>query len=137
MELTNLPKVYHEVGNTRFSCQYHVLFCTKYRRKVLSEEIIKDLLELIKEKEKEYDYQVLDMETSTDHVHLLLDISPERSPNNVVAKIKAYTSHVLRTRYRELCSRLPTLWTRVCFISTVGSVSLSDLDSFLSKQNKR
>ena len=72
-----------------------------------------------------------------DHVHLMLEISPEVSVYGVVKKIKGRTSHVLRETYQELRSRIPTLWTRVCLISSVGNVSLNDIETFLEEQRRR
>jgi putative transposase len=76
------------------------------------------------------------MEISADHVHLLLEIPPTVSVCTVVGKIKAHTSHVLREDHRELRTRIPTLWTRVSFISSLGNVALNDIEAFLEEQRK-
>ncbi len=74
------------------------------------------------------------MEVMSDHVHLLLDVDPRVGINSVVAKIKGYTSHELRKRFPYLKKRLPTLWTRSKFISTVGSVTLEVVQSYIESQ---
>ena len=53
MDIQNSPKSYKKTKNTTYSCQYHVIFCTKYRRSVLTEDIQSRLKELILEKQKE------------------------------------------------------------------------------------
>ena len=93
-----------------WSCQYHVVWCPKYRRKVLTGKIKERLEELIKEKQQEYMYNVLEMEIMPDHVHLLIEVSPKVGVYRVITKIKGYTSNVLRSEFKELRSRLPTLW---------------------------
>lgn len=65
-----------------------------------------------------------DMDILRDHIHMIIDVSPKRSVFTIVNMIKAYTSHELREEFRELKSKLPTLWTRSKFISTVGVVTL-------------
>ena len=60
-----------------YSCQYHVIFCPKYRRLVLKEKVVKRLRGLVLKKQQEYGYEVLDMEILSDHVHLLLDVNPK------------------------------------------------------------
>jgi putative transposase len=73
-----------------YSCQYHVIFYLKYRRKVLICDIEKRLKELILEKQEEYGYEVPDMEVMPDHVHLLLDADPMIGIITIVSKIKGY-----------------------------------------------
>jgi putative transposase len=62
-----------------YSCQYDVIFCLKYRRKVLTEDIASRLKSLIMEKQSEYQYDVLDMNIMLDHVHRLLDVNPRNT----------------------------------------------------------
>lgn len=86
------------------------------------------------EKQKEYGYDILDMEVMPNHVHLLLDIDPKRGVVTVVNLIKGYTSHELRNEYSTLKSRLPTLWTHSKFISSVGSVTLEVVKKYIEEQ---
>ena len=137
MELSNPSKSYQVSGNVVHSCQYHVLFCSKWRRKVLGEAIATHLRALVTEAQEEFGYRLLGMDVAPDHVHLLLEIPPDESVCSVVGKIKARTSHVLRENYQELRSRIPTLWTRVNLISTVGNVALTDIETFLEEQRRR
>ena len=82
-------------------------------------------------------YEVLEMEVMPDHVHLLLDIHPKIGVFNVVNKMKGYTSKVLRSEFASLRSRLPCLWTRTKFISTVGSVSLARVKQYIEGQKNK
>jgi len=134
MGIKNSSKKYHSDGRMIYSCQYHVIFCPKYRRSVLVDDIEKRLKELILEKQKEYGYEVLDMETMPDHVHLLLDIDPKKGVVTVVNMIKGYTSHELRKEFSTLRSKLPTLWTHSKFISSVGSVTLEVVNKYIEEQ---
>lgn len=117
-----------------FSCQYHVIFCPKYRRKVLIDGVDNRLKQLIREKEDEYGYHALEMEVMPDHVHLLIDVEPSRAITEIVNMIKGYTSHVLREEYPQLRRRLPTLWTRSKFISSVGAVTLEVVKRYIDEQ---
>ena len=137
MELNNIMKIYHVAGEIVYSCQYHVLFCSKWRRKVLSEQVAEHLRTLIEEKQEEFGYHLIDIDVTLDHVHLLLEIPPDKSVASVVKRIKGHTSHVLRGSYLELRSRIPTLWTRVSLISSMGNVALNDIETFLDEQRRR
>ena len=136
MEISNQAKTYRSLGTISYSCQYHVLFCTKWRRKVLHDEVIGHLKSLVEEKQAEFGYILNSIDIAPDHVHLMLEIPPNQSVCTVISKIKGYTSNVLRSNYKELRSRIPTLWTRYYMASSVGNIQLSDLEEFLAAQNK-
>lgn len=137
MEIANKEKQYKSDRDFIYSCQYHVIFCPKYRRSVLIGDIEKRAKELIKEKELEYNYLVLDMEIMPDHVHLLLDVSPKEGIYKIVSKIKGYLSNTLRKEFPDLRKKLPTLWTNSRFISTVGSVSLEVVKKYIMDQKNK
>lgn len=134
MEVKQPNKKYHQDHSIVYSCQYHVIFCPKYRRKVLTGNIVNRMKELIREKQAEYGYEVLEMEIMPDHVHLLLDVDPRLGVVNIVGKIKGFTSHSLRSEFPPLKSRLPSLWTRGKFVSSVGSVSLEVVKRYIESQ---
>ena len=134
MRLEQAEKPYHTDHSIVYSCQYHVIFCPKYRRAVLEDAVARQMKEMILEKQAEYGYAVMSMEIMPEHVHLLLDVDPRVGINNVVAKIKGYTSHELREEYPWLKKRLPTLWTRCKFISTVGAVTLDTVQKYIADQ---
>ncbi len=134
MEIRNSEKEYHRIPNLVYSCQYHVIFCPKYRRSVLKDGIDTRLKELIREKQDEYEYRVLEMEIMPDHVHLLLDVNPKLGVYHVVNRIKGYSSFVLRNEFPSLKRKLPTLWTRSKFISSVGAVTLEAVRKYIEDQ---
>lgn len=134
MEILNSDKKYRSSHSIVYSCQYHVIFCPKYRRKVLVDGVDIRLKELLIEKEEEYGYTVLEMEIMPEHVHLLLDVNPQIGIVSVIAKIKGYTAHILRKEFPWLKSRIPCLWTRSKFVSTVGAVSLDIVKQYIEDQ---
>ncbi|SRR5258706_9847919 len=134
MELRQFDKIYHTDHRIVYSCHYHVIFCSKYRRKVLIDAVAVRLKELILSKQSEYDYIAMEMEILPDHVHLLLDVDPRAGINLVVGKIKGFTSHELREEFPWLKKRLPTLWTRSKFISTVGAVTVAVVQQYIEQQ---
>ncbi len=134
MEIQNKNKVYNSDNHIVYNCQYHVIFCPKYRRSVLVDGIDIRLKELIINKQEEYKYKVLDMEVMPNHVHLLLDINPKIGIFTTVNLIKGYTSHELRKEFPSLKKRLPTLWTQSKFISSVGAVTLEVVKKYIEDQ---
>ena len=117
-----------------YSCKYHVVWCPKYRRKVLVNGVdvrLKALIESICEESK---IDIIEMEIMPDHVHLLIEVDPQYGINRAVRHIKGSTSHALRSEFPQLKSRLPTLWTNSYFVSTVGGAPLSAIKQYIENQ---
>jgi len=75
MKVQNPSREYHSDHSIVYSCQYHVIFCPKYRRSVLVDGIDERLKELVHEKQEQYGYVVIALEVMPDHVHMILDWS--------------------------------------------------------------
>ena len=131
---TSKQKKYHTSEHLVFSCQYHVIFCPKYRRKVLMNGIDTRLKEIILHAADSHGFEILDMEVMPDHVHLLIDCNPRYGIMQCVKDIKRESSYYLKREFPELTTRLPNLWTRSCFISSVGAVSLDTVKQYIENQ---
>lgn len=114
--------------------QYHIIFCTKYRRKVLKDGIDNRLKELINEIVKEYDAELKALEVMEDHVHLFVNIDPRQAIHLFIKKIKGKTARTLRDEYPSLKTRLPCLWTNSYFLCTVGNVSEKTVKEYIEEQ---
>lgn len=134
MKIVDTTKEYQSDGTMVYSCQYHVIFAPKYRRKVLVKGVDERFKELVLEKQEEYKYKIIEMEVMPDHVHLLIDANPKVGIYTQINKIKGCTSRILRQEFPWLRSRLPCLWTRSKFISTVGAMTLESINSYLENQ---
>lgn len=137
MEIRNYSKKYQSTATMVYSCQYHVIFTTKYRRNVLSDDVAKRLKELVTARQTDYQYEILEMEVMPDHVHLLIDVNPVVGIDSVIKKIKGFTAHALKKEFQHLRTRLPCLWTRSKFVSTVGVVSLETVKRYIADQKNK
>ncbi len=134
MRITNNDHKYISAGTTIYACEYHIIWCTKYRRSVLSPEIQERLKALILEQQESYRYIVREVESMPDHIHLLASIPPEVSVTSVIGKIKGYTAKILRKEFPTLTRRLPCLWTRSKFVASAGNVTLDVLKQYIEDQ---
>ena len=125
---------YKSNHNVVYSCKYHVVFCPKYRRKVLVNGVDIRLKELIKLICVEIQVDVIEMEIKPDHVHLLLEVDPQFGIHKAVKTIKGKTSRILRQEFPCLRSRIPTLWTNSYFCSTVGGAPMSIVKQYIENQ---
>lgn len=125
---------YKSNNNVVYSCKYHVVWCPKYRRKILVGDIAERLKELITTISAEIHADIIEMEVMPDHVHLLIEVDPQFGINRAVRHIKGASSHALRIEFPTLKSRLPTLWTNSYFVSTVGGAPLSVIKEYIENQ---
>ena len=117
-----------------YNINYHLVWCPKYRKPVLVNNVAKDLESLIKQKAKELDVEIGGLEVMSDHVHLFISAKPTYPPHQIVGQLKGYTSHVLRKKYEHLRRKLPTLWSRSYYIGTAGFVSQTVIQNYIAHQ---
>lgn len=125
---------YHSSNDIVYSCKYHVVFCPKYRRKILVNGVETRLKELVKSICEEIRVEVLEMEIMPDHVHLLLEVQPQLGIHKAVKTIKGKTSRILRQEFHWLTNKLPSLWTNSYFVSTVGGAPLEIVKQYIENQ---
>ena len=125
---------YKSNNNVVYSSKYHVVWCPKYRRKVLVDKIAKRLEEVIRKAASRYRAEVISLEITPDHVHLLVEVDPQFGIHRLVKNIKGVSSHVLRKEFDTLRSRLPSLWTNSYFVSTVGGAPLEVIKQYVENQ---
>lgn len=117
-----------------YSCKYHVVWCPKYRRRVLVNGVDERLKDIIREVCAEIHADLIEMEVMPDHVHLLVEVDPQYGIHRAVRLIKGRSSRLLRGEYPWLKSRLPTLWTNSYFVSTVGGAPLKTVKQYIENQ---
>lgn len=117
--------------------QYHVIFCPKYRRKVLVNGVDVRLKELLTQLAKDNNVDIISMEVMPDHVHLFISFDPRMSLHKVIKTFKGTTSRILRQEFPWLVSKLPSLWTRSYFSCTVGHISEQTIQRYIEAQKNK
>lgn len=125
---------YKSNNNIVYSCKYHVVWCPKYRRKVLVDGVDVRLKEICREVASELRFDIIEMEVMPDHVHMLVEVDPQFGVHKAVKRMKGRSSHDLREEFPWLRRRLPTLWTNSYFVSTVGGAPLSAVKRYIESQ---
>lgn len=124
-------------SNVTFRCAYHVVWCPKYRRRVIGGRMEQRLKDLIRETIDGKGAWLVELETMPDHVHLLVEVDPQFGVHRLVKAVKGRTSRELRQEFPWLRSRLPTLWTNSYFVATVGSAPLEQIERYVKQQKTR
>ena len=125
---------YKSNNNVVYSCKYHVIWCPKYRRKVLKDGVDERLKEILMQVANEVKAEIFEMEVMEDHVHLLVEVDPQFGINQFVRKMKGVSSRTLRSEFPWLKSRIPSLWTNSYFVSSVGGTTLDVVKKYIEDQ---
>ena len=134
MEILNPRKEYTTCENLVYSCQYHVIFCSKYRKPIITGEIEVRLREILYNVASQYNFEIIEVEMMPDYVHMIISCNPQFGIAECVKKMKSASAHILRKEFKKLTTSMPNLWTRHAFISTVGSVSLDVINKYVASQ---
>jgi putative transposase len=119
-----------------FNIGYHIIWCPKYRRKVLINNVEKDLRDLLYLKSIDINVKIENMEIMPDHVHLFVKGDPTISVDFIVKSFKGFTSRVLRIKHKHL-NKLPSLWTHSYYCETIGHISEDTVKKYIEEQKRR
>lgn len=118
-----MTREFQKLSHTIYECKYHIVFCPKYRYRVLKDEIAtytqEQLYALCRQKEG---VEVLELNIQPDHVHLVLSIPPKYAVSNIMGYLKGKLALRLFNRYEQLGKRFwgRHLWSRGYCVSTIG-----------------
>lgn len=108
-----------EVTNGRgyvYSIQYHIVWCVKYRHKVLEGQIEKRLIELLRQIAADNGFDILEINTDKNHIHLLINCSPQHCIPNMLKAMKGVSARLLMKEYGDLLRQ--KLWGRT-FVESI------------------
>ena len=117
-----------------FNITYHLVWCPKYRRKVLTSPVAERLDQLLRSKVTELEGQIVALEMQPDHVHLFAKFPPTLAVCQIMHQLKGHTSYTLRREFPRLKQRLPSLWTRSYYVGTAGEVSAETIRRYIEAQ---
>ena len=113
---------------------YHIIWCPKYRRKVLVGEVETRLKKLLPELAEESGCTIDTMEVMPDHIHIFLKGNPTIPIHLIVKNLKGKSSSILRQEFPYLKKRLPCLWTRSYYCETIGCINEETIKKYIENQ---
>lgn len=137
---TRQQKNYESFGHAKTRLRYHIIFCTKYRRKCLN-KIRGVVIESFQKAEENSRMKIIRMELDEDHIHFLVSFPPAFSIEQTVRRLKQYSTvyvynnqnaamHLKRFYWKNK----KVLWTHGYFCSTIGEVSEDRLKEYIENQ---
>jgi putative transposase len=133
-----MANVYHGRGYV-YSIQYHIVWCVKYRRKILIESVENRLREILSNIAEENNFKILLMNTDLDHVHLLVECSPQHYIPNIIKALKGVSARLLLKEFPELKQKLwdGHLWNPSYFIATVSENTEEQIRNYILSQKEK
>ena len=123
--------------NCIYQTAYHVVWCPKYRRKVLTGSVLQRTNELIESICLENNWFIISKEIQPDHIHLFLSFSPAVSIATVVKKLKGIVARKLFMEFSELKKLLSggSLWSPSYYVGTAGNVSAETIQKYIERSD--
>ena len=117
----------------------HLIFTTKYRRKVMSPEILQEIKESLSQAAQKIGCQPVEINGEADHVHLLVLFPTTLSISSIVNTLKAVSSRMIRSKHPDILrgGKTGLFWSRSYFAATAGGVTLDVLKQYVEKQGKK
>ena len=125
-----------KASHVQYDIEYHVVWTTKYRYKVLTGKVALRARELIRQSCNSMDVTIIKGSIGKEHVHILISCPPSISVSKIVQQIKGKTSRVLLSEYKELKKRYwgQHLWGVGYFCRSVGTVTQEIIKEYIENQ---
>ena len=127
-------KIQRKVGShSVFRLNYHLVLCTKYRRKILIDDIDFQIREIFSKISQSNSINIIEMNSDKDHIHILFATDPTANLTKYINSLKTVSSRLIQKEYPQP-NRL--FWSRSYFLSTVGEVSLETIQNYIQTQGE-
>lgn len=119
-----------------YALQYHIVWCVKYRKKLLSGQLDTRLKELLEMQSKTHEFEIVAMETDKDHIHMLIECSPQHFIPNIMKAMKGNTARFLFKEFPQLKNELwgGHLWNPSYFVCTVSDQTEEQIKHYIETQ---
>ena len=128
-----MKKLKHNITSV-VNIGYHIVWCPKYRRKVLTGKIESRLKEILPQIAEDMECIIEKMEVMPDHIHIFLRGIPILPIHLIVKNLKGKSSRILRSEFPSLKSKLPNLWTRSYYCETIGCINEETVKKYIENQ---
>lgn len=122
-----------------YSIQYHIVWCVKYRHKILLDDVDARLKEILNQIANDNHFTISEMESDVDHIHLLVDCSPQHSIPSIIKALKGVSARLLFKEFPSLKKILRGghLWNPSYFVATVSENTEEQIRQYIQNQQVR
>jgi len=136
--MTEAPDV-RRGRHAAWDCHAHLVFVTKYRRGVFTDEILKDCEQVMGKVCADFGARLVEFNGEDDHVHLLIDYPASVALSNLVNSLKGVSSRILRRDHHTHLSKYlwgGHLWSRSYYAGTTGGANLDTVKNYITNQRR-
>lgn len=129
----------NKTSSAVFNINYHIVWCTKYRRKALNTKIRASFENILHTICDARSWEILEIRAMEDHIHLFLSVPPFESPTAIVKILKGVSARQLFRLHPELRDvlRKGHLWSPSYYVGTAGHVSAEVIERYIQEQCSR
>ena len=120
-----------------YDLYYHIVWCVKYRHKILTDDIKDDFIDIITNICKSNNYELVEINTDLDNVHMLIGLSPQDSIPVVMKTLKGVSARLLNQRHREKISKVlfgGHIWSPSYYIATTNDNVMENIKRYIEHQ---
>ena len=120
-----------------YDLYYHIVWCVKYRHKILLNDIKDDLIDIIKNICINNNYELVEINTDLDHVHLLIGLSPQDSIPVVMKTLKGVSARLLNSKHKNELSKVLNgghIWSSSYYIATTSDNIMDNIKEYIINQ---
>ena len=120
-----------------YDIYYHIVWCVKYRREILVGNIKDDFIDIITNICINNNYEIVEINTDKDHVHMLLGLSPQDSIPVVMKTLKGVSARLLNQKHSAEISKAlygGPIWSPSYYIATTSDNVMDNIKAYIKNQ---
>lgn len=119
-----------------YAIQYHIVWCVKYRHKILVEEIDVRLKEILVQIASDNNFTIAEIESDSDHIHLFVECTPQHSIPSMMKALKGVSARLLFKEFPKIKKKLwgGNLWNPSYFVATVSEQTEAQIRTYIQNQ---
>ena len=132
-----LMQKYRKTSHTVYDIKYHIVWITKYRKRILTGELAKRVRELIREVCKTNEVEIIKGHVSADHVHLFVSVPPHIAVSKLMQYIKGKSSRKIMSEFKTVSKMYwgRHFWARGYFVVSSGTITDEMIMEYIEKQD--
>ena len=134
----NIMNVTHGRGYV-YAIQYHIVWCVKYRKKILTEKVESKLINILNKIADDNQIIIQELNTDLDHIHMLISCKPQHCISNFMKAFKGVSARLLAKEIPELKKQFPKghLWDPSYYVGTVSENTEQQIIDYIKSQKER
>lgn len=122
-----------------YCIEYHIVWCVKYRHKILTSEIENKLIEILNKIANDNNFIIEEINGDFDHIHLLISCSPQHYIPDIIKALKGVSARLLLKEYPQIKSKLwgGHLWNPSYFVATVSENTEEQIRNYIRNQKEK